>query len=68
MENLKKWLKRALGAVLFLAILAVMVLRLDSSLKLIQEDNLCGRFYDYPDDTFDVTFLGSSRSKRTIPL
>ena len=60
MENLKKWLKRALGAVLFLAILAVMVLRLDSSLKLIQEDNLCGRFYDYPDDTFDVTFLGSS--------
>ena len=60
MENLKKWLKRAAGAVVFLAILAVMVLRLDSALKLIQEDNLCGRYYDYPDDTFDVTFLGSS--------
>ena len=60
MENLKKWLKRAVGAVVFLAILAVMVLRLDSALKLIQEDNLCGRYYDYPDDTFDVTFLGSS--------
>lgn len=58
--NLKTWLKRAAGAIVFLAILAVMVLRLDSALKLMQEDNLCGRYYDYPDDTFDVTFLGSS--------
>lgn len=60
MENLKTWLKRAAGAIVFLAILAVMVLRLDSALKLVQEDNLCGRYYKYPDDTFDVTFLGSS--------
>ena len=60
MINLKTWLKRAAGAIVFLAILAAMVLRLDSALKLIQEDNLCGRYYDYPDDTFDVTFLGSS--------
>jgi hypothetical protein len=60
MVNLKTWLKRAAGAIVFLAILAAMVLRLDSALKLIQEDNLCGRYYDYPDDTFDVTFLGSS--------
>lgn len=60
MANLKTWLKRAVGAVVFLALLAAMVMRLDSALKLVQEDNLCGRYYDYPDDTFDVTFLGSS--------
>lgn len=58
--NLKTWLKRAVGVAVFLALLAAMVLRLDSALKLVQEDNLCARYYDYPDDTFDVTFLGSS--------
>lgn len=60
MENLKTWLRRAAGAAVFLAILTAMVLRLDSALKLVQEYNLCGRYYEYPDDTFDVTFLGSS--------
>ena len=60
MENLKTWLRRAAGAAVFLSILTAMVLRLDSALKLVQEYNLCGRYYEYPDDTFDVTFLGSS--------
>ena len=60
MVKVKTWLRRAVCGIVFIAILAAMVLRLDSGLKLIQEDNLCPRYYDYPKDTFDVTFLGSS--------
>ena len=62
MVKLKTWLRRAVGAILFVVILTVMVLRLDSALMLIQEDNLCGRYYKYPKDTYDVIFLGSSFS------
>ncbi|MDO5131492.1 MAG: hypothetical protein Q4D81_00740 [Eubacteriales bacterium] len=60
MGNLKIWAARAVRAVLFLFVLAAVVLALDNSLKLIQEDNLCARYYRYPDNTFDVTFLGAS--------
>ena len=41
-------------------ILVFVVLNIDSSLKLVQEDNLCPRYYRFPKDTFDVTFLGAS--------
>lgn len=60
MENWKKTVRRAVSGCAFLIVLSVMVLRLDSALKLIQEDNLCARYYKFPKDTFDVTFLGAS--------
>ena len=60
MKNPKTLIVRVVRAVLFLLVLAALVLRLDSAFKLIQEDNLCPRYYRYPDDTFDVTFLGAS--------
>ena len=60
MKNPKTLIVRVVRAVLFLLVLAALLLRLDSAFKLIQEDNLCPRYYRYPDDTFDVTFLGAS--------
>ncbi len=60
MENWKKIIRRVAGGLVFLALLAALILRLDSGLKLIQEDNLCPRYYKYPRNTFDVTFLGAS--------
>ena len=60
MGKSKKVLRRAAGGILFFVLLAVMILRLDSALKLIQEDNLCPRYYKFPKNTFDVTFLGAS--------
>lgn len=60
MKNRHKLIRRAVSGIIFLALLTFMVLRLDSALKLIQEDNLCPRYYKYPKNTFDVTFLGAS--------
>ena len=60
MGKSKKVLRRAAGGLLFFVLLAVMILRLDGALKLIQEDNLCPRYYKFPKNTFDVTFLGAS--------
>ena len=60
MKKQYKLIRRAVSGIVFLALLAFMVLRLDSALKLIQEDNLCPRYYDYPKNTFDMTFLGAS--------
>lgn len=56
----KRQLSRTLRAIFFLIALAAVVLSLDSSLKLVQEDNICARYYRYPRDTFDVVFLGAS--------
>lgn len=60
MKNLKTWIRRGVSCGLFLALLCAVVFRLDSALKLLQEENLCPRYYRYPEDTFDVIFLGSS--------
>ena len=60
MKKMKILLSRAVRGIIFLLVLAAVVLKLDSSVKLIQEDNLCPRYYSYPKDTFDVTFLGAS--------
>lgn len=56
----KTWAVRAVRGILFLLVLAAMVLGLNRSLLLMQEDNLCGRYYRYPKNTFDVVFLGAS--------
>ncbi len=60
MKKHKNRILRAVRAAVFLFVLALMILGLDKSLKLIQEDNLCPRYYEYPKDTFDVAFLGAS--------
>ena len=60
MKKHKNRILRAVRAAVFLFVLASMILGLDKSLKLIQEDNLCPRYYKYPKDTFDVAFLGAS--------
>ena len=60
MSFLNKRLWPAVRCLLFLLVLAAVVLRLDSFFMLIQEDNLCPRYYRYPKNTFDVTFLGAS--------
>ena len=60
MKKLKARAFLALRGIIFLLVLAAVILSLDKSLKLIQEDNLCPRYYKYPKNTFDVTFLGAS--------
>jgi hypothetical protein len=60
MSFLNKRLWPVVRCLLFLLVLAAVVLRLDSFFMLIQEDNLCPRYYRYPKNTFDVTFLGAS--------
>lgn len=60
MEKRKTVFIRLLSGIIFLSLLGAMLLKLDKALKLIQEDNLCHRYYDFPKDTFDVTFLGAS--------
>lgn len=60
MITLKNGAFRLLRGAAFLLILVFVVLNIDSSLKLVQEDNLCPRYYRFPKDTFDVTFLGAS--------
>ena len=60
MKKLKARAFLVLRGLIFLLVLAAVILSLDKSLKLIQEDNLCPRYYKYPKNTFDVTFLGAS--------
>lgn len=60
MGKWKKVFLRVVSGCAFVILLLLMILRLDSALKLIQEDNLCARYYKFPKDTFDVTFLGAS--------
>ncbi len=60
MKKLKFRALTALKGFIFLFVLIAVVLSIDDSLKLIQEDNLCPRYYSYPKDTFDVAFLGAS--------
>lgn len=58
---LKKQLSRAGRTVLFIIALAAVLVSLNSCLMLIQEDNLCPRYFRYPKDTFDLVFLGASQ-------
>ena len=60
MKKLKSRALFALRGLIFLLVLMTVILSLDKSLKLIQEDNLCPRYYSYPKNTFDVAFLGAS--------
>lgn len=60
MAKWKTGISRAVRGIVFLLVLAAMVLSLDRALKLVQEDNLSPRYFQYPKDTFDVAFLGAS--------
>ena len=60
MKKFKNRVTRGIKGIVFLLILASVVMCLDKSLKLVQEDNLCPRYYKYKDGTFDVAFLGAS--------
>ena len=60
MKKIKDIFVRGVKGIIFLLLLALMVTHLDSALKLVKEDNLSTRYYDYPKDTFDVAFFGTS--------
>lgn len=60
MKKTKNIAVRVLQSIVFMLLLAAMVMRLDSALKLVRVDNLCPRYYEYPDGTYDVVFVGTS--------
>ena len=60
MKTIKNIFVRGIKGIVFLLLLVLMVTQLDSALKLVKEDNLSTRYYDYPKDTFDVAFFGTS--------
>lgn len=55
-------LKRILRGAVFCVLLAAMILSLEKATMLTDEEYLSRRYFRYPDDTFDVIFLGSSLS------
>ena len=66
MKRHRKVLFCVLRSAAFLLVLAVMLLRLDSALKLLHRDGLNPRYYKFPRNTFDVVFLGSSVLKFSV--
>ena len=60
MKTIKNIFVRGIKGIVFLLLLVLMVTQLDSALKLVKEDNLSTCYYDYPKDTFDVAFFGTS--------
>ena len=57
---MKLFFKRMIAGAVFCALLAAMIMSLDSFLRLEDSEGLCQDYFRYPHDTFDVVFVGSS--------
>ena len=60
MRSMKKGFSLIARGCVFLAVMAGVILILNSGMKLRHRDGMSGSYYSFPKDTFDVVFLGSS--------